>query len=120
MKTNDAMTQLFKRHSKILGTASDEFRDGWINLIDVLCEQLQMQTDDHGAPQVEALQIKEKYGTLHFYSTARSAEQDALVDFAESLSERTCEVCGAPGKRRELGWIQTLCDQHAAAENSAR
>lgn len=40
--------------------------DGWYNLIDVLCEQIQRQTDTNGSPQLEAVQVKEKYGGLRF------------------------------------------------------
>ena len=34
------------------------------------------------------------------------------VDFAEALSENTCEVCGSPGLHRNSGWIKTYCDMH--------
>jgi hypothetical protein len=29
------------------------------------------------------------------------------------MSYRTCEVCGAPGKRYSNGWHTTLCEIHA-------
>lgn len=112
---SDEIKLLCERHPHILGSADVGFRDGWIDLIDVLCEQLQKQTDERGAPQVRATQIKEKFGTLRFYSSGCSREQEALIDMAEELSERTCEVCGARGKLRQFGWLQTLCDAHAEA-----
>ena len=31
---------------------------------------------------------------------------------AESWAACSCEICGAPGERREGGWIRTLCDTH--------
>jgi len=32
------------------------------------------------------------------------------------MSYRTCEDCGAPGKRYTDGWHRTLCDIHAAMD----
>lgn len=62
-------------------------------------------------------QIKEKFGGLRFYYDGGSEELEKLVDEAERLSYRTCEVCGEPGKERGGGWIQTLCDKHAGENN---
>lgn len=87
--------------------------DGWFHLLDVLCEELQRQTDQRGAPQLEATQVKEKYGGLRFYTTLASDAQEAMIDMAESLSERMCEECGAPGKRNDQkGWVTTRCEAH--------
>ena len=63
--------------------------DGWLNLIDDLCEKLQSQTDKHGAPQLEALQVKEKFGGLRFYVRGSNDAQHALIGMAEVLSTRT-------------------------------
>ena len=38
------------------------------------------------------------------------------ISFAESMSYRTCEECGAPGKTYTDGWHRTMCDIHAAME----
>lgn len=65
-------------------------------------------------PQVVADQVKEKFGGLRFFYTGGDDTIDGMVKFAESLSERTCEACGAPGHSRGGGWITTLCDLHAA------
>lgn len=63
--------------------------------------------------QVVAMQVKEKYGSLRFYHGGGDEIIDAYVTFAEYLSERTCEVCGATGKQRDGSWIVTRCDEHA-------
>lgn len=91
-----------------------EVGDGWYSLIDVLCEELQRETDRQGAPQVTATQIKEKYGGLRFYVDAAEDRQMAMIDFAEALSYRICEECGAPGSldEREGRWMATRCFQH--------
>lgn len=93
--------------------------DGWYTLIDVLCSELQHQTDDDGAPQLEAQQVKEKYGELRFtVSVGGNEVQHALIDMARSLSLRTCEKCGAPGKLRTDGWYSTRCDTHGQDANT--
>lgn len=67
--------------------------------------------------QVVAVQVKEKFGTLRFYTHGGNDIIYALIGFAESMSGVTCEVCGAPGKRRGSGWIYTSCDAHAHKED---
>lgn len=61
--------------------------------------------------QIEATQVKEKYGSLRFYTNIFNEDVEALISFAESLSEVTCEKCGSFGKPNEKGWIVTLCDK---------
>ena len=93
-----------------------EVGDGWFSLVDVLCEQLQGETDQNGAPQIVAIQVKEKYGELRFYVGSASERQEAMIEFAEALSARVCEACGAPGSlRSSSGWYAARCDEHAGA-----
>lgn len=66
-------------------------------------------------PQVVASQVKEKFGTLRFYYTGGDDKIDGMVRMAESMSARTCEECGSPGKSNSYGWITTLCDTHRSA-----
>jgi hypothetical protein len=61
-----------------------------------------------------AVQVKEKFGGLRFYVQAATDRHYNYISFAESMSYRTCEQCGAPGKRYTDGWHQTLCEIHAA------
>ena len=60
-----------------------------------------------------ASQVKEKFGGLRFYVDRATEEHYNYINFAESMSYRTCEVCGNPGKRYTDGWHQVLCDAHA-------
>lgn len=87
---------------------------GWSGLIDALCQCLQDRTDFHGDPQVKATQIKEKFGTLRFYVDQASEIQFALIEDAEERSAQICDVCGAPARLRNNGWMVTRCDQHVA------
>ncbi len=112
-----------------------ECGDGWYNIIDALCANIQgyiTRTNDwrerllkdnpynnkipDELPQVVAVQVKEKFGGLRFYVDRSDSVVDALISMAESMSYRTCEVCGSPGKSRNGGWIRTLCDTHAAEQ----
>jgi len=64
-------------------------------------------------PQVIAMQVKEKFGTLRFYYNGGDAVVRGMTSMAESMSAVTCEICGSPGKSRGGSWITTLCDKHA-------
>ena len=77
-------------------------------------------TDYMGAPQVETLQVKEKFGTLRFYMGVAHDAIHAAIDRAEQESAVTCEACGAPGKSRNNGWISVLCDEHQAERQKKR
>jgi hypothetical protein len=63
-----------------------------------------------------AVQVKEKFGGLRFYVQAATDKHYSYITFAESMSYRTCEECGAPGKTYTDGWHTTLCDIHAAMD----
>jgi hypothetical protein len=89
--------------------------DGWFDLIDTLCERLQSWTDHNKAPQVVAVQVKEKWGELCFYpSGGASEEQWGMINMAEAMSARICEQCGRPGQTLVKGhWHMTRCAEHA-------
>jgi len=56
-----------------------------------------------------ATQVKEKYGTLHFYTNGFTDKMNELVNKAELKSQKICEICGKPGKLRGGYYIQVLC-----------
>lgn len=88
--------------------------DGWHALLDELCSKLQRETDQRGAPQVVALQVKEKFGGLRFRVREASLRQRVWIKRAEETSMRTCEVCGRLGlciNGSENG-VRTRCEQH--------
>lgn len=120
--------------------------DGWYNIIDALCANIQGHIDHsykniewarrwnervndpdlewtafvpreerpipEPVQQVIAVQVKEKFGGLRFYYSGGDEYIAGLVSMAESMSDRTCEVCGSPGTHTEGGWIRTLCETH--------
>jgi len=118
--------QLFNRYPKIFAQRAlpmtetamiwgIECGDGWHTLIDTLCSLLQLSADANGAPQVEATQVKEKFGGLRFYASSADDKQWGMIDMAEAMSEHICEVCGEPGKKIATGWLATRCDAHRVA-----
>ena len=98
--------------------------DGWYNIIDALCGQIQHHLKhnmkDNGGAVVEATQVKEKYGGLRFYYTGGDEFIRGVCWMAEGLSECTCEECGSPGTQNGGGWISTLCDPCREKRNESR
>jgi len=106
-----------------------ECNDGWYDLLDTLCYTMQqhctaantryiIETDkyefvEEGDPeyvQVVAAQVKEKLGTLRFYTDGGDASTEAMIELAEAMSGRICELCGSPARRNtDSGWLHTTC-----------
>ena len=75
---------------------------------------LRKQIMDEEALKVPvAVQVKEKFGGLRFYVQGATEKHWNYISFAESMSYRICESCGAEGKTYTDGWHTTLCDIHA-------
>jgi hypothetical protein len=91
-----------------------EVGDGWFSLIDKLSAKLEKLNDTKDA-KIEAMQVKEKYGSLRFYINgvpiALDKEVYAAINEAEDESYKTCESCGKPGEPNDRGWISTLCPE---------
>ena len=68
-------------------------------------------------PQVIAVQVKEKFGTLRFYYDGGDDYVRGLVSMAEWASAHTCETCGERGKIRGTGWLYVSCNEHAKDED---
>jgi hypothetical protein len=99
--------KIFAEHYE--GRFDFECGDGWFELIDNLCSLLMI--DETLTPV--ATQVKEKFGTLRFYVNEATDYQYELIDRANTLSQNTCEVCGAPGTADyKRSWIKTLCEEH--------
>jgi len=76
--------------------------DGWFDLIDELSSKLQDLCDQKGF-QIEAVQVKSKWGGLRFYIAATDTEEIKEDDYqelrkiigeAERLSFEICQFCG--------------------------
>ena len=97
--------------------------DGWFEIIDAACADIQNHVDwkrrQHpemtdeefdAQHQVIAAQVKEKFGGLRFYVDNSDDYTRGVIAMAESMSYRTCEYCGSPGKQTGKGWIKTVCE----------
>ncbi len=93
--------------------------EGWWPILEKLCSNIQSHIDwknkqSEIVPQVTVAQIKEKFGGLRFYYDGGDDHINGMVRMAEAWADASCEECGSPGKRRDGGWIKTLCDHHEA------
>jgi hypothetical protein len=139
-----------------------ECGDGWYNLLDHLCLNLQSYIDQHNKqrqrevskkeayangysavlkfyqgdaaqpsewdeknayktmkegvvvpdeiPQVVAVQVKEKFGSLRFYVDGGDDYTAGMIRLAESISASMCESCGIPSKvKNNDGWLSNMC-----------
>ena len=77
-------------------------------------DEAKVKLDEEATKVPVASQVKEKFGGLRFYVQAATDKHYQYITFAESMSYRTCEECGNPGKTYTDGWHMTLCDIHAA------
>jgi hypothetical protein len=117
---------LCQRHPKIFANRTKpmtksamfwgfECGDGWYNLIDGLCINIQSYIDNKkrqgiDVPQVLAEQVKEKFGTLRFYVSGGDEVTSGMIRLAEHYSERLCESCGIPSKvTNRDGWYSNVC-----------
>ena len=76
-------------------------------------DEAKVKLDEEATKVPVASQVKEKFGGLRFYVQAATDKHYQYITFAESMSYRTCEECGNPGKTYTDGWHMTLCDIHA-------
>lgn len=81
-------------------------KSGWADLV----KPLVLYCNEHG---IQITQIKEKFGTLRFYTGPATDALFDMVDDAETKSGKICYECGGPGTWWGLGWNMTLCRKHA-------
>lgn len=85
---------------------------GWYWIIDNLCSCIQDYIDANHKPQVEIVQLKEKFGSMRFYVDGADELIRGMIWLAEDLSYNTCEMCGTNTDiLHTKGWIKTRCKQ---------
>mgnify|MGYP001601053117 CR=1 FL=1 len=91
-----------------------ECGDGWYKLLDELCDNIQNHIDKNNLAQVEATQVKEKWGTLRFYTNGSDDYVYDLISSAEEISGKICEICGSKNnvtlEEDEHHWVRTRCN----------
>lgn len=105
--------KLFSRRKYI------ECNEGWIDIIDLLCTQIEIINSKYPDPEqgIFAAQVKQKYGGLRFYISSEGVSEedqkyvDNLIHGAEDASYKICESCGSPAAKVRTSRYSTLCDQ---------
>lgn len=88
--------------------------DSWYTLLDALCSGIQERVDSGKCGQVEATQVKEKFGGLRFYHNGCDEAVYALIEMAYLLSISTCAECGMVSEDvscSSSGWVTYLCPE---------
>jgi hypothetical protein len=85
--------------------------DGWTELVYSLSRAITDHAQRAGL-DISAVQVKEKFGTLRLYVYDGDDVIRNLIGEAERESERTCEICGAPGVLIRAAWCATRCALH--------
>lgn len=84
--------------------------DGWYWLIDNLCGCIQSYINANEKPQLEIVQLKEKFGELRIYTNGSNELIQGMIWLAENMSYNICENCGSTTNiTHTKGYIQTLC-----------
>lgn len=80
--------------------------EGWLELVDGLCEKLNVLEKP---PLVE--QVKQKYGGLRFYISNASEKAYEIINEYENRAESICEFCGSMDNvtKSSTNWIFTVC-----------
>ena len=92
-----------------------EFDDGWFELIDSMCQEIQefYRKNREDMDDIIVLQAKEKYGKLNFYIGNYIKGVFDIVNKYQEKSRTVCELCGENGALRvKNSWFKTLCDKH--------
>lgn len=108
---NEFPNIFFDRNKSIMETCmcwGIDCGDGWYNLIRDLCLKIKKLDKKR---IIKAVQVKEKFGELRFYTNYYIDKIDKEINKAEQKSLKICEKCGKFGKLRGKGWLVTLCDR---------
>ena len=112
--------RLRARYPAILAHASLSFGDGWIGIMEALCERFQHYTNQGTMPPVKITRAKEKYGELSLFLEGGDRYAEALADMAEAMSLQVCEICGKPGQSNDGLGVEIVCTRCPECGSSLR
>jgi hypothetical protein len=88
--------KIFKLMDDFYYAISSFIPNGWIQLVDWLCESIQDYIDsDEDHHQLQCTQVKEKYASLRFYVDISDDYIDGMITLAETISQHICMECGS-------------------------
>ena len=94
-----------------------ECGNGWFNLLDSLCRCVTQYCKNNDVEIPRVTQVKEKFGTLRFYTSHSTEAINYLVSYAEDMSAVTCMHCGAVGKMYKESWVHCSCESCHSREH---
>ena|ERR1700722_15304582 len=87
--------------------------DGWFSLMYELSTAIMEHVRKNPDSLPSITDIKEKYGTLRFYTNGGDDIIDDLISKAEDASYTICEKCGNVGELMTSGhWLSVRCPEH--------
>lgn len=93
-------------------TELDAMPDGWRNAFgEMMCEEIyNALVECGGLDDYMILDIKEKYGSLRWYSSPSYKKIEKIIDKYSVLSENICIICGKPDvPMTNNGWLSPFC-----------
>ncbi len=116
LQENKMIHKLVRKYPKLFKTCKIiECDKGWDSILENLCNCIQDYiTRNTLAKDFDVTQVKEKFGTLRFYTNYSDDYIDGMVYLACYLSSKTCEFCGTQKSVsvcRFGGWIKTACKE---------
>ena len=109
-----------ERHENLIKWKAEHGTFPWVGgkpITDEDIAEAKSKMDEEEQRVPVAVQVKEKFGGLRFYVDRASDKNYNYINFAESMSYRTCETCGKPGTYYPFGWHHVACDEHASDED---
>jgi len=95
-----------------------DYDEGWDHIVERVLSLIQWDIKYNNMPNVEILQIKEKFGRLEIYFQGGDERTSGIIDLARHISLKTCEICGSTSNIGQTkGWIKTLCKKCVEKEN---
>ena len=94
---------LIEKYPKLMKISYVECPEGWYDVIEEAVEKLS-KFEEH----VRVEQIKEKFGTLRFYTDGGNEHTNTVISFVEYISGFICETTGKTDDvgYNKKGWIK--------------
>lgn len=125
MENNKDLNDLYKLYPEAFDSRyTDGFYfecgSGWYDIIEPVIKAIEAYNKSISDAEKEQweywklypVQVKEKFGTLRFYTNFGATSVDEAINKAEQLSCTTCMTCGKPGQLMAARWLYTACPEH--------